>query len=130
MKNSYLFKTDVGWIAVIFNEKKIVGVQFAGKNEVSARVDIEQKWQAETSLRPPKWIKDLSKKIKLHLSGETQSFAKAPLELSGMTPFRKKVYENAMKIKSGQVMTYGQLAAKSGSPGAARAVGSAMARNP
>lgn len=130
MNNSFLFKTEVGYISIIYKDKKVVGVQIAGKNAVSAKVDIEQRWKSLDIVKPPKWIEDLSKKIEKHLSGDKQTFENVPLDLEGMTPFRKKVYQNAMKIKPGFVITYGQLAAKSGSPGAARAVGSAMARNP
>ncbi len=47
------------------------------------------------------------------------------------TPFVRKVYETLRReVKAGQTITYGDLARKAGFPGAARAVGSAMARNP
>jgi len=44
--------------------------------------------------------------------------------------FRRKVLDACARIPEGEVRTYGQLAAECGSPGAARAVGSAMAQNP
>lgn len=44
--------------------------------------------------------------------------------------FTKRVYELAAKIPAGKVLTYGQLAALAGSPGAARAVGACMKNNP
>jgi methylated-DNA-[protein]-cysteine S-methyltransferase len=44
--------------------------------------------------------------------------------------FRRKVLEACSRIPEGEVRTYGQLAAECGSPGAARAVGTAMAQNP
>ncbi|MDP8207035.1 MAG: MGMT family protein [Candidatus Electryonea clarkiae] len=46
------------------------------------------------------------------------------------TPFLKSVYDALIEIKPGYTITYGELAEKSGHPGAARAVGTAMARNP
>lgn len=45
------------------------------------------------------------------------------------TPFAKKVYAAAAKIPAGKVATYGQIAKLAGRPGAARAVGTFMARN-
>jgi methylated-DNA-[protein]-cysteine S-methyltransferase len=51
-------------------------------------------------------------------------------DLSGMTPFRKKVMQELCKVPAGATVTYGELAAASGSPGAARAVGNVMATNP
>lgn len=53
----------------------------------------------------------------------------------GYTPFMaseftERIYTLARKIPRGKVATYGQLAQLAGSPGAARAVGSAMRSNP
>lgn len=44
--------------------------------------------------------------------------------------FRDRVYNIAKQIPQGKVVTYGQLAALAGSPGAARAVGMCMKTNP
>lgn len=43
--------------------------------------------------------------------------------------FSKRVYEVVKGIKKGTTMTYGQVAAAAGRPGAARAVGNIMAGN-
>ncbi len=43
--------------------------------------------------------------------------------------FREKVYAITQQIPKGKVMTYGQIAALVGSPGAARAVGMCMKEN-
>lgn len=53
-----------------------------------------------------------------------------PLDLGGATDFEKKVWQAARKILSGEVITYGELARRIGQPGAARAVGRALGRNP
>jgi len=45
-------------------------------------------------------------------------------------PFQRRVYQAAREVEPGRVMSYGELAARAGSPGASRAVGQAMARNP
>ena len=44
--------------------------------------------------------------------------------------FNEKVYEVVRQIPEGKVATYGQLARLAGSPGAARAVGNALHKNP
>lgn len=46
------------------------------------------------------------------------------------TSFSEKVYEITQKIPKGKVMTYGQIAKILGKPGAARAVGQALHKNP
>ena len=43
--------------------------------------------------------------------------------------FKERVLSIVRKIPKGSVMTYGQVAAQAGSPGAARAVGTLMAHN-
>jgi len=48
----------------------------------------------------------------------------------GGTPFQRRVWEALRTIPRGITVTYGELAARLGMPGAARAVGSAVARNP
>ncbi|MFY9402449.1 MAG: MGMT family protein [Candidatus Omnitrophota bacterium] len=47
-----------------------------------------------------------------------------------MTPFAKRVYRIVSKIPLGQVRTYGWVARKAGSPGAYRAVGTLLKKNP
>jgi methylated-DNA-[protein]-cysteine S-methyltransferase len=49
---------------------------------------------------------------------------------SGGTAFQRRVWEELRTIPRGSTVTYGELAARLGRPGAARAVGSAVARNP
>lgn len=63
------------------------------------------------------FTKDWSRlgEIKLHLKG---------------TPFQLKVWETLLKIPMGNVATYSTIAATLDNPGAARAVGSAVAGNP
>jgi O-6-methylguanine DNA methyltransferase len=52
--------------------------------------------------------------------------AKAQPKLS---KFAEKVYAVVARIPKGKTLTYGQVAKKAGKPGAARAVGSLMAKN-
>lgn len=52
------------------------------------------------------------------------------LDLSGLPDFDVRVYEVVLNVAAGATVTYGEVAALIGSPGAARAVGGAMARCP
>jgi len=54
---------------------------------------------------------------------------RVPLEVEG-TPFTRKIYEVVRRIPRGRVKTYGEVADAAGRPGAARAVGAAMAKCP
>ena len=53
-----------------------------------------------------------------------------PVDLRGLSAFDARVYEAVRSVPPGETVTYGEVAALIGSPGAARAVGGAMARCP
>ena len=53
-----------------------------------------------------------------------------PVDLRGLSDFDRAVYEAVRGVPPGETITYGEVAALVGSPGAARAVGGAMARCP
>ncbi len=52
------------------------------------------------------------------------------IDAAGATPLLRQIYEVVSAIPPGHTMTYGEVAVAVGHPGAARAVGAAMARNP
>lgn len=53
-----------------------------------------------------------------------------PLDLAATTDFQRRVLTEVAAIPAGQTRSYGDVAEAVGSPGAARAVGGVMARNP
>jgi methylated-DNA-[protein]-cysteine S-methyltransferase len=52
-----------------------------------------------------------------------------PLDLSWATPFMLDIYRALQPVPLGEIVSYGNLAALAGHPGAQRAVGGAMKRN-
>lgn len=66
--------------------------------------------------------------ISAYLNGE--NFPLPPLNWKGITPFTQKTLETLSLVPFGKTLTYGELAQFMGSPGAARAVGGALGRNP
>lgn len=58
------------------------------------------------------------------------NFSGYKFDLEGMTPFQRSVLETIFTIPAGETMTYAEVAAVAGKPGAARAVGNVMASNP
>ena len=52
------------------------------------------------------------------------------VDLRGLSAFDRAVYDVVRAVRSGETITYGEVAALVGSPGAARAVGGAMSRCP
>jgi len=53
-----------------------------------------------------------------------------PVDLSSLTPFQREVLYKTAVIPPGELRTYGWVAREIGKPGATRAVGSALNRNP
>lgn len=78
---------------------------------------------------PPAKESELARQIADYLRGQAPC-PHVDLELSGLTDFQKQVYGVVRGIERGKTMTYGEVAALAGKPGAARAVGRAMAANP
>jgi methylated-DNA-[protein]-cysteine S-methyltransferase len=62
-------------------------------------------------------------------AGEEVDFADVPVNTAGMTIFQRQVVAACRAISWGETASYGQLAARVGHPGAARAVGSVMRKN-
>ncbi|MBU3192195.1 MGMT family protein [Clostridium bowmanii] len=52
------------------------------------------------------------------------------LDLTDFTPFQQTVFDTVSKIGAGNICTYKELGEALGKPGAAQAVGSAVAKNP
>jgi len=66
--------------------------------------------------------------LREYFNGERTTFD-LDLSLEG-TPFQQKVWAALREIPYGETISYGDLAARLGRPGAARAVGNANGRNP
>ena len=64
-----------------------------------------------------------------YFAGQKIEFS-VPLDWSSFSSFQRQVFQYTCTITYGQVQTYGQIAADLGKPGAARAVGAALASNP
>ncbi len=72
---------------------------------------------------------DLVKRFRAYFSGHKSDF---PVELNygGATPFQRGVWQAARQIPYGETRSYGWIARQMGKPGAARAVGQALGKNP
>ena len=64
------------------------------------------------------------------LQGDVQDFRGIAVDLEGVAPFARQVYEAAREIPAGQTRTYGEIAKSIGQPAAAQEVGQALSKNP
>jgi methylated-DNA-[protein]-cysteine S-methyltransferase len=79
---------------------------------------------------PPPFVHAAIDLVTAYFQGEAVDFSRVPLDLSGLTAFRLRIYQALRAVPRGHVVDYGELASAAGTPGAARAVGQAMAHNP
>jgi methylated-DNA-[protein]-cysteine S-methyltransferase len=81
--------------------------------------------RAETAVtRSP--VADL---VQAYLAGDDVDLNAVPVDLEYETPFLRRCAEALRSIPRGETVTYGELAALAGAPGAARAAGTFCARN-
>jgi methylated-DNA-[protein]-cysteine S-methyltransferase len=71
----------------------------------------------------------LGERLRAFFSGEAVSFDDVELDLEWCTPFQLAVAETLRRVPRGEVVTYGELAALAGYPGAQRAAGTFCAHN-
>ena len=116
------FETPFGPAVVMGTHRGICGMGFAADmGEAAAFEDLQRRWPladfVEDAARLHPWVQAA-------LGGQA-----APLALMG-APFQIKVWEALLRIPSGHVTSYGEIAAAIGNPKAVRAVGTAVGRNP
>ena len=115
------FETDLarpGWIALQWGAGGIRTLRL-----------LEERPERSPEPLPP-WVLEAVQRLKDFLGGLGNHLAGLPLDLEGLPPFHRKVLEVLLTTQPGQTLTYGEVALLAGSPGAARAVGQAVARNP
>ncbi|MFQ5948397.1 MAG: methylated-DNA--[protein]-cysteine S-methyltransferase [Acidimicrobiia bacterium] len=80
---------------------------------------------------PPPAVADIADALESFFAGEGEWAGRPELaDAAGRTQFERDVYRTVAAIPAGETRSYGEVAAAAGRPGAARAVGAAMARNP
>jgi methylated-DNA-[protein]-cysteine S-methyltransferase len=72
---------------------------------------------------------ELVDRVRAYFAGEPDTFDDVDLDLEYETPFLERCARELRAVPRGEVVTYGELAALAGAPGAARAAGSFCARN-
>jgi methylated-DNA-[protein]-cysteine S-methyltransferase len=72
---------------------------------------------------------ELVQKLQAYFAGEPVSLDDVPVDLEHGTSFLERCAHALRQIPRGEVVTYGELAALAGAPGAARAAGTFCARN-
>jgi len=119
-------QSPLGPLYVAFNQRGVSAVDLA-----DSPADFEQRFN-DLYGRQALPVDRLPDQIERHLDRaiETGRPGKLPLDFSDLTEFSAAVLRKTAEIPGGQVRPYGWVAREIGRPGAVRAVGSALARNP
>lgn len=124
-----LFDTSFGRCGIAWSGEGITRVQLPDRTAAATRARLDDLGAAPATRRP-RWALNAIKALRRHLQGAPTELSTIPLDTTDIPPFHRDVYEALRKIPGGSTVTYGELATRAGSPGAARAVGQAVGANP
>lgn len=134
-RQNIVFSSDLGWFGIVTVGTIVLHVSIAHRTEPMALAALHR-FLLETGAEPSapetpsnSWLTTIVERFQAYASGSPEDFRDIPIDLSACTPFQRSVLKACRKIPYGETATYGQLAHRSGSPRAARAVGSVMAGN-
>jgi len=121
-----LFQTAAGPVRLRWTDSGVSAIELPQITDREARAAIAKAGPIEL----PPFVRDARTAIERHLAGEPQDLSFIPLDLSRASEFHRRVYEAVRALPAGSTATYGEIAARLGKRGAARAVGQALGRNP
>ena len=117
------FGSPFGPLIAMGTDRGLCGMGFTAEmGDAATYDDLVRRWPRASFVEHPDAIRPW---VEAAVSGRGD----AKLFMIG-APFQLKVWEALLRIPSGQVTTYSQIASAIGSPKAVRAVGTAVGRNP
>lgn len=125
-----LFDTAIGPCGVAWGEGGIVGLQFPEPDLPRTRARLARRFPRAVESSPPPAVQAVIDGVTALLRGEKPDLSRAPLDMSDIPEFHRRVYEVALTIPPGRTLTYGEIAARLGDKTLSRAVGQALGRNP
>jgi methylated-DNA-[protein]-cysteine S-methyltransferase len=125
-----LFDTEIGRCGIAWGERGVVGVQLPEASEPETRARMLHRFPTAGEAVPPLEVQRALDGIVALLDGEPSDLSTIALDMDGVPPFHRRVYEVARTIPPGKTLSYGEIAARLGRRQAARAVGQAFGRNP
>jgi len=122
-----IFPSRLGWMAMIGAGDVLMQLTLAHTSPDAAAGacsrDLLENAQRGT------WNEPLLRRLQAYACGAPADFRDVRIDPGRLTAFQRRVARRCRQIPYGKTLSYGALAAKAGSPGAARAVGNCMAAN-
>jgi methylated-DNA-[protein]-cysteine S-methyltransferase len=119
--------TPIGPLLVAVTERGLCRISF--DPEPDRELDELARGYGARVLRAPAPVDPVRRELDEYFEGRRREFD-LPIDLRGRSEFSIAVLDHLAKVPYGEVTTYGSLAARTGRPRAARAVGTIMNRNP
>jgi methylated-DNA-[protein]-cysteine S-methyltransferase len=121
----FIFLTEWGWTGLLVSQAGVKRLVLPLPSPEAVRRQLG--WRED--LPADRTAIDLVSRLTAYFQGVKVNFPD-DLDWSGATGFQRTVWAAARHVRYGETVSYGRLAADIGHPGAARAVGQALARNP
>jgi methylated-DNA-[protein]-cysteine S-methyltransferase len=125
-----LFDTAIGSCGIAWTGHGVAGVQLPEADARATQRRLAGSFPGVPCRVPPAEVAGAIAAIAALLRGDAQNLVGIVLDLQGVSEFERCVYRATRRIARGSTLTYGELAREIGLPGAARAVGQALGRNP
>jgi methylated-DNA-[protein]-cysteine S-methyltransferase len=103
-------------------------VEGAGSG-ADAQLERVAAWLGRRVLRVPRLLDPAQRQLDAYFAGRLHAFD-LDVDLAALPAFQQAVLQDLRTVPYGTTATYGELAQRIGRPGAARAVGGALNRNP
>jgi len=127
-----LVPSFIGEMGILWREKgqSITVAHILLPNRTKAMADLIRCMYPDAVYTSTALLDRFGRQLHDYLSGVPVQFSLELLEVGQCSEFQKSVLMKAREIPRGMVASYGRLAELIGAPGAARAVGTALAKNP
>jgi methylated-DNA-[protein]-cysteine S-methyltransferase len=125
-----LFDTPIGRCGIVWSAFGIASLQLPEGRELATRARLLSRFPDAVAGAPSPAALRAIAEIGALLGGKPSNLASIELDTRAVPPFHQRVYDAAREIPPGTTLSYGELAARLGQPGSARAVGQALGRNP
>ncbi len=120
--------TKLGLMIAIADEKQLFLLEFVDRRGLEREVErLRQRTKSAIIPGYTEPIHSIERELNLYFEGNLQEF-KTPIFMLG-SPFQKRVWEELIKIPSGETRSYAELATSLGRPTAYRAVAQANGAN-
>ncbi len=124
-----LFDTAIGRCGIAWGPGGLVAIQLPEEGGAE-RARLFRRFPSAEERSPPDAVQEAARRITALLAGESPDLGWIELDMRSVPDFDRAVYEITRRIRRGSTRSYGEIAAELGEPGAARAVGRALGRNP